>query len=562
MAVAELSGLRLITAKQLKQAWPRTDFAESSSASGFTSHCVDPPYTIDHRLYAVVQRYREEMAEHDPESDVEHQVTLNMVELITRLGGIGEDCRQRYDIMADMLRHPRVFNIVLLPPPSKCDVELGIDWSVLELENEYQACLASADLSSYERTRICRRILDVMHDQTPFPDDGLPLLGDLIRYCMHGHGFVDLSGFHLSCHQLVELLAPLELLRSLSLARNPHLRTCDIPALLEALPRVSRLNVMGCPLITTQELLELMSTDPCSFRTLEALMHPSLLTVDKPTPYPIAFTFVCASPGLSLLHGMCLSLFSPSQVLQAVKDILMDARRELESTLPYDRRGLHDHLPWHLRSDANIAFRTSYRMVHSFAARADAIALVAFSTGAGTPGENRGHRLITSVPGPRHALVSDGSAGSWVFLLDLGPSPDDKTWTFIRYDPSTSPQSEDVVGECSDTMTSEQQETWQKKGMLPPGRSYDLRGFLRCMADECRPLPSQELVEEIESLLDSHKASEEFPFCTMMREEDVPPAFTRLPQPSEMDFSRETDSAMHHILHQLREDGSVSRVDD
>lgn len=80
--------------------------------------------------------------------------------------------------------------------------------------------------------------------------------------------------------------------------------------------------------IDGQELLGLLRKQPSLFRTIEAIIHPVFLTIEKPSEYPIAFTYICANAASfdeSNASGASIPLFTPTQVLQALCRLLPPA---------------------------------------------------------------------------------------------------------------------------------------------------------------------------------------------------------------------------------------------
>lgn len=102
-----------------------------------------------------------------------------------------------------------------------------------------------------------------------------------------------------------------------------------IPTLLAAAPHLRRLNVYGCSGIDGDALLDLVRTQPSLFRTVEAIVHPAFLTLDKPPNYPVAITFMCACALQNTRCGVGFSfpLFTPTQVVQALCHLLPFASR-------------------------------------------------------------------------------------------------------------------------------------------------------------------------------------------------------------------------------------------
>ncbi|KAI0656271.1 hypothetical protein C8Q70DRAFT_344858 [Cubamyces menziesii] len=335
-------------------------------------------------------------------------------------------------------------------------------------------------------------------------------------------GFVDLSGFDLSIPTIVELFTqlqryltqlqqnhpPLQQVRSLSIARNPHVRLDDIPPLLETFPHIRRLNIMGCPAIDGDELIALMREAPAAFRTLEGLQHSSLLTHDKPPSYPIAFSFICTFYPRTLI-SVCLATFTLDQIFRALIDILLvlwaehqrDTSPEVAVQIFFDSM-MKNLIPMHMfKYQGPLITRTEFSYT-------------------GCEWEQPRRRPVISVPGPAHALVSDTPEGSWAFSLQWDTLWGGRSWGFVNYDTPIS-RDTDPFAPGGDY------------GMRAAGQVCDLRGFIRCMVDEGRPCPSPELVEKLEAVLYAKCGDVEGTLvCPLLRQEDALPAFYRLPDPS------------------------------
>lgn len=141
-----------------------------------------------------------------------------------------------------------------------------------------------------------------------------------------------------------------------------------------------------------------------------------------------------------------------------------------------------------------------------------------------------------------YPAVSPGPEGSWAFFLDssrvkyaLPGETSDMTWAFIHYapdeeqtsiEPSLDGDGED--GEDEDN-EDEQSEGLMLEDVTRRGKAYDLRGFLRCMAEEGRPPPPPELVAELEELLQRRPEFDGRLVCPLMKDEDMPTALTWIP---------------------------------
>ncbi|KAH9893909.1 hypothetical protein C8Q73DRAFT_494750 [Cubamyces lactineus] len=466
--VRGLGGLALISAKMLREAWPKVYFrdGEDMQIGTVLLYAEDDELPCYKRAACTVARA---IRFDQPEEPVKVFFTDDTPTIWHKGVTAKYDSKDLTDnnissvlsVLSDVIRDEGIYNFAIKVVP------YGLS------NDEY--CPLSRE----------QQKADMRKSTTPLTDDKLRCLGQIIAVEASSTGFVDLSGFDLLMPQIVKLLMPLPQVRSLSLARNSRLLLHDIPMLLDTFPHILRLNIMNCPSINDDDLLALMRDFPLVFATLEGLQHSSLLTHDKPPSYPITFTFICSAYPESLV-AVCLSMFTLDQIFRAIMEILsvawgMHGRDLGGETTALDARGL-----------------TAYLMVvwqRSVMARTE------FSyTGCNWQDPRR--RPIIAVPGPMYAMVSDTTAGSWAFHFEWDDQWKNRSWGFVRHDsPLLQASHTDAPGQEHDC------------GMRAAGKVYDLRGFLRCMADEGRPYPSHDLVARLEAMLDARDESEGTPIC-------------------------------------------------
>ncbi|PIL36658.1 hypothetical protein GSI_00347 [Ganoderma sinense ZZ0214-1] len=345
-------------------------------------------------------------------------------------------------------------------------------------------------------------IMKIIHNLNPFPDSGIPLLARVLSE-LKEESRINLSGFQLSGTQLVEVLSNCGEISFLDASFNNVLVADDIPKLLEAIPTLRRLVTIGCPSIVDAHILTLVQNEPFRFKSLEGLLHPAFLTIEKPDPYPITFTLVGVDyigvPGFDHDVLTCASapFFTPAQVVQALIDIL----------------------PW---KDAKInsGYGGTTGPLTGFSALHGA---------ARTPNEGFGRRAVVSVPllSPK---LPRGQQDFWVFAVYRADKSayifeEEKNrknmWGFVHIKRSR----EHSAGDRSET-SANSPTTGTGSGTTEQSRYslrlYDLCGFLECMASEGRPMPSDAAISELERILyKKHRKTGKF-YCPFMRQEDMP----------------------------------------
>ncbi|TFK83185.1 hypothetical protein K466DRAFT_458492, partial [Polyporus arcularius HHB13444] len=125
-----------------------------------------------------------------------------------------------------------------------------------------------------------------------FTDSAAHLLGVALEELREETYRVDLTGFQMSGAHVATVLCALGDIHSVDLSGNAVIVADEVPDILAATPTLRRIVLMGCPSVDGPRLLELVQTQPSRFKTVEGILHPAFLTIDKPDPYPCAFTYV------------------------------------------------------------------------------------------------------------------------------------------------------------------------------------------------------------------------------------------------------------------------------
>ncbi len=376
----------------------------------------------------------------------------------------------------------------------EADIPLGpLSLADLTLDVAVKHALDAEDTSDLERLvwlpGKAGEIKNILRDLSPFPDSGIQLLTRALSELNEG-ARVDLSDFQLSGTQLVEVVSGCGEILFLDASFNAVLVADDILKVLEVVPTLRRLVVIGCPSIVDAHILALVQNEPSRFKSLEGLLHPAFLTIEKPDPYPTAFTFVNVRDSGNLA---CASVpfFTPAQVVRALIDVL----------------------PWR-DTKLNRDFKDASLPLVGFSA---------FHGGARTPDETFAQRAVVSVPflSPR---LPRGQRDFWVFVASRASvfsfSRKKPMWGFVHFT-----QSEDdpaaAASPANESENAPPRLRMPARQLGCSGRLYDLRGFLECMASEGRPMPSEAAVQELEGILyKKHRKTGEF-YCPFMAEEDA-----------------------------------------
>lgn len=394
----------------------------------------------------------------------------------------------------------------------------------------------------------------------PFPNHLL----DALWFALQELGettFLDLSTICLSHKQVINLLNRSAEVEAVSLSGNPEIKSTHLPFIISSAPSLRRLHVMHTGLDNgSTDLHALLTIFPPMFRQLEGIMNPQLLSCSHTTNWPASFAFRHATR-TSVEDPYCVSIpfFTPAQVVQALTQIL---------PLAFQEHGYGESIKFWQR-DFRLAAQTganAYAMPSDgfpFYMAAPMFLHATLSCGTLRPGQPWGARPIVSVPmDAAWNLPLTKGWGSWVFHFDWDHRrhrhhlPGKNQWGFILYDiaqdhatvpnahPGDTPGSSgpvvDKVLDAPQALApdSEMPATSEAESLdghadssttgseLEPdiydGTVYDLRGFLRCMAAEGRPLPDVGAVERLENILNTRDPVTGELVCGFMSQDDVP----------------------------------------
>lgn len=560
-AILRICGIPLITADVLKEAWPNESFQTRTPAEDHVNVPHDRARSLsasDYQLtvwYAVVSRLLE-----DPEDD-------EPLKWFATIGPAGPPATDRMKLESFLLRHPSVFNFHFVPIHVTTDEQTPL----LSLLPQSGASSAN-DQEKAAIATVIEHVKTTLGRLSPFPDERLSTLVKIIT--LSGDRLADLSGFDLSAAQITSFISQCPKIDALDISQNAQVVLHDIPAILATAPHLLRLNVSGCSAIDGRALLELVRTQPSLFRTVEAIIHPAFLTIAKPPDFPVSFTFMFADR--QDMNGVALPLYTPTQVLQALCLLLPLAWRSSESLFAADP-GLFTHsesaddnaapggdTPDHEDSSNGhggigagqtnawkwvLNAHDRLNIPGSLAMSSPMLVYSAFSSGSRREDQSWSDRAVVGVPLHPYPVVSASPEGSWAFFLDWStPEIGVQKWAFIRYAPDADGEEGQgqgpTPGERPDAMVEgavtelAELSLDEKPPEVDPtseprnkrrGAVYDLRGFLRCMVEEGRPSPPEELVARLEVVLYSRHQFNGAIVCPLMQDEDVPTALTVIP---------------------------------
>ena len=294
---------------------------------------------------------------------------------------------------------------------------------------------------------------------------------------------IDLSKIQLTSEQLLEIVSSCgDTVKTLDFSYNSHITADTLPSIVTAAPSVRRLILMNCPAIKSSRLLALVRNQPGQLKSLEGILHPALLTMEKPDPYPAAFTFVNFRPSGNLAC-VSLPLFTPAQIIQ----------------------GIADAVPWRFQFQ---------RWEDDPRAPADhALPMVgcsAFHSGVREPGESFGARPVVSVPFLTPKVPRDATS-LWIFFLRYS-KPGRSThglkngWAFLHLTHRSATPRKAPIGDAKRAKPVPLHKAYSAK-------VHDLDGFLEAMQREGRPMPSEDAVRHLRMLLSANGPGAETHIC-------------------------------------------------
>ncbi|KAG0692160.1 hypothetical protein DFH29DRAFT_971841 [Suillus ampliporus] len=172
------------------------------------------------------------------------------------------------------------------------------------------------------------QVYGALQELLPFPRNGMTLLHKVVEEKLkEKNGVLSLAEVALRDDQVEEILnVHGNEIRRLDLSYNSYLTMQIVPKILQLAPRLSTLITLGCPLITNNDVYQLLRDNGHLFRSLEALLHPSLLQplelARENAPYPIAFSYIQASDTHSHPVACTLPLFQPAVIICAILDLV------------------------------------------------------------------------------------------------------------------------------------------------------------------------------------------------------------------------------------------------
>ncbi|KAI0359614.1 hypothetical protein OH77DRAFT_1042688 [Trametes cingulata] len=490
---AELAFIPLLTASALREAWPaevfnnrRTGDADVADASQVFP---GPFHDFSHFSWAVeyLLLISEMLA---PDALPSYMASLSPEAHRVVWERTREFWHEESEHCLNLYPDATEFGPIPVPPFSPAnkqtleqflaDPEATIEGAVAMLEDPVQAFHAK----------------QLLRTLSPFPNHALDILLHALKEVDEERS-LDLARFSLTIDQLMQLIASYSNygLEALDISFNPLVTLSDITLILHRVPSLLRLNVIGCKKLRDRARILHAISQPV-FRTLEGLHHPSLLGVLKLPSHPVAFTFLHGDD--YLLTDAGLPLFTPTQVFQGLVDMLPYVWRD-RNHLSARHEADHEQMTAFLASAQENACHTGTG--HTMPTLCHAI----LSRGSRRPGQRWSESAVVSVPQHPFPAIAWEPEGNWAFCL-LQRRDTGRKWGFVHY-----------AGSDAERYT----RTFTRQGIV-----YDLRGFLRCMAEEGRPLPPSDLAAELEAILyekDSTFAGADYIF-QLMSECDAPKA--------------------------------------
>lgn len=540
-AILRLCGIPLLTADVLKEAWPNVYFH---------------PRTPEQDHVVVPHDHARSLSASDYQSRVWRTVVARLLDVsaddeskkwVATAGLVGPPATDGTKLGWVSLQHPSVFNFRFVPIQVHRD-ELTPFLSLLPQPGAGSANDSDREMAGIAAAAAMDHLKTTLRQLSPFPDERLGTLVTMIN--LTGDRLADLSGFDLSAVQIISFVSQCPKIDALDISQNTHVTLQDVPTILIAAPQLLRLNVSGCSGIDGRALLELVRTQPSLFLTVEAIIHPAFLTIVKPPDFPVAFTFIFAH-GWEM-NGMALPLFTPTQVIQALCLLIPLTRRSDESLYTAHHES-GDGVEHSGDSDSN----TETGQNKNFAwlqhveemldipgfleLSAPMLVYSVFTSGYQREDQSWSDRAVIGVPLHPYPVVYPAPEGSWAFFLDWSTVDfgGAQKWAFIRYAPDADSETDEerraTPGErlALDPASPNATEPTKMDPISDPlnkrrGTVYDLRGFLRCMAEEGRPSPPEGLVAKLEGVLYSRRPNGMLA-SPLMQDADVPTALTVIP---------------------------------
>ncbi|KAI0364968.1 hypothetical protein BV20DRAFT_788923 [Pilatotrama ljubarskyi] len=400
---------------------------------------------------------------------------------------------------------------------------------VTQAQNELRSLLHPSEV-----TRLMLRLAPSIEDEP----EGLRALQHVVQN-LDDITFIDLAFMPLTAKQVIDILRKFPGVEALSLSHNRHILADDIPTIVTSLPSLKRLHVMGhCASLDFDRLNELLRNQPLAFRNLESLVTPALISL-LPTDYPAAFVFQHASRASSRpLQGISLPFFTPGQVIRALSDIIPLALREHRYGESVHKLGKE----WNFSHIRNLRYgpmnmgKTKPADGTPFYMNVTMLVHASLSCGVPTPGTACMHGtwgFIFDWDHTRHRYANRGT-NAYAFVYYERVFRDTSvlkcscsSMRIMRQFLVDEQRRSGPHGTDSPTESGVSPSMNLLEDVLPGlyhyvGRTYDLHGFLRCMADEGRPLPPPEVVQTLDHILNTRDPATMERVCRLMSSEDVP----------------------------------------
>ncbi|KAI0350595.1 hypothetical protein OH77DRAFT_1430760 [Trametes cingulata] len=501
-----------------------------------------------------------------------------------------KQCSARMSVIYRLLREERAFQFVFEPEwpidnqcvPPYCDMALTVKLTHWKLEMERRTGGAWARLAGQTATRSADDVVKIARAVSelqsllpqsavvklslclaPSIEDGDSTQLDFIIKELDDLSFVDLAFMPLQGFQVTDLMRKYPGVQALSLSHNRHIRADDILSIVTDTPSLKRLHIMGhCPSLDFDRLRELLWTHPLPFRNLESLLTPELINL-MPTDCPAAFAFQLVSrASAGPLPRISLPFFTPEQVIRALHEVIPLALRENqygESIRTYSKDGD----PSRFKRLRYGPMNTDYSRQADgapFYMNASMLLHACFSSGVPSPGTPWCKRPIVSLPFQYHSCFRGRQPeDTWCFLFDWDHTrhryadSDTNAYAFVYYErvfrdtsvlncqcPSMRALHE-ILSDKQRHSSTHDTDSQGQSGVPPSmnlfqdvipgvyhfiGTAYDLHGFLRCMADEGRPLPSPEVVQSLDRILSTRDPATMEKICRLMTSAEVPHALS------------------------------------
>ncbi|KAH9889310.1 hypothetical protein C8Q73DRAFT_667827 [Cubamyces lactineus] len=581
-SLVELGGHPLIPAETLREVWPTETFNDRPGYRQLKvpeSEDLPMPLDIIISLYLGLASAADlEILKSDFKSSECHEAIGKAILPPYEPQGTLEDICRRVNAVVRILSNARPFEYVLDPPPHRqsfmaptyfaaTNAETLMHWSI-EYERLEGAppmppldSFLSGSSDALDRLRAwmsqpsLQRIAHILHPakalqlllQTlgPIPDSLVEALAYVLQELGVGP-FLDISDHTLSADQVIHLANRFPDIEALSLSWNFALVEADILHIISELPSLRRLHVMH---FEGPDVQELVMRNPERFYQLESLLCPLFLVcpgAECPRPHvPVSFAFMYLTRTMSdPPPWVSLPFCTPAQIVQALIDILPLAFREHDygesvrlwkddaSFMSRVRAGPNEFA---MPSNGFPFYMTANMLIHA-----------TFSCAARKPGELWSERWIVSMPLQDMINLPQNQgeiSGTWTFCFDWDhrrkgrSDPGRNCWGFVYYEvlnnspgfiertgapedgPSCTSFGSVDLPESADPSVKTAMFGWE---ILPDAKVYDLRGFLRCMADEGRPVPDEVAVRELERILDTRDPVSGELVCPLLGQDEVP----------------------------------------